>query len=359
MAAGAKKTSDRAQIVELVETQLASFVEDVKAREGAASAASAALPAHAVARLDELLAKPDSYRDGLLTVLAAPLVRGERTDLRIRQSGWRGAADDVGRKVLRSLHIKGVKGAFEIIGKNTPELIRGVNAAWDGTLIWASYEATLDELRAAFEYVAAGIAATARSVEDRPRLRPAGLTFARVMRVLDAMLGEPSGGAHEQYIVAALLEAVVAREGTRVETKSMSASDRSSKAAGDVEVFDRGRLLEGIEVSANPWPEKLPQAEDAIRDYSLPRSHVVADAGDPGLYEALELATERDVSVLDVRAVVPVLVAVLDKRQREAALLRLYELLDEKLASPELVNAYVRRLREADLAEGSQAEETG
>jgi hypothetical protein len=351
MAAGAKKTTERARIVELVEAQLTRFVENPKERDDAASAATAAMPSHAVARLDQLLAKPDSYRDGLLTLLAVPLVRGERTDLKVRQAGWRGAADDVGRKVLRSLHIKGVKGAFEIIGKNTPELIRGVNEAWDGTLVWASYETTIDELRAAFEYVAAGIAATARTVEDRPHLRPAALTFARVMRVLDAMLGEPSGGAHEQYIVAALLEAAVAREGTRVETKSMSASDRSSKAAGDIEILDRGKLLEGIEVSANPWGEKLPQAEDAIREYGLPRAHVFAAADEPGLYEAVMLATERDVSVVDVRAVVPVLVALLDRRQREAALLKLYELLDEKLASPELVNGYVGRLRAAELAD--------
>jgi hypothetical protein len=177
------------------------------------------------------------------------------------------------------------------------------------------------------------------------------LTFARVMSVLEAMLREPSGGAHEQYIVASLLDAAVARDGTRVETKSMSASDRSSKTAGDVEVFDRGRLLEGIEVSANNWREKLAQAEDALRDYGLSRAHVVAAANEPGVYEALLRETDRDVSVLDVKAVVPVLVAVLDRRQREAALLKLYELLDEKLSSVELVNAYVARLSRQGLTD--------
>ena len=50
---------------------------------------------------------------------------------------------------------------------------------------------------------------------------------------------------------------------------------------------------------------------------------------------------------LDVRATVPVLVAFLDRRGRESALLKLYELLDEQLASPELVNAYVHELQDA------------
>jgi hypothetical protein len=231
-------------------------------------------------------------------------------------------------------------------------LARGNNATFDAILTWGAEDADLTQLNLAHVYLAAGIAATARRVETRPQLRLAALTFGRVMALLDEMLAEPSGGAHEQYILAALIEAAVADEaGTRVTTKSMSASDKSSRTAGDIEVTSRGRLQEGIEVSANPWQEKLAQADEIVREHGLPRAHIAASVSGDDVYTELVGLTERDVSVLDVRATVPVLVAFLDRRKREQALLRLYELLDERLASPELVNKYVQRLRDAELAE--------
>jgi hypothetical protein len=345
------KTKEGEQIVTHINDVLTTFVDDPTRRQHFVALAMAVLPEAVLTNLDELLRKPDSYRDGLLVLLAAPLVRGATMDIRTRQAGWRGATEDVGRRVLPNLHIRGVKGAFEVIGKNTRELIRGNKPAWDDLLVWASTEAELPEIEAALNYLAGGIAATARTVASRPKLRLAALTFGRVMAVLSAMLARPSGGAHEQYILASLLEAALTdAAGTRVTTKSMNASDRSSRTAGDIEVTSRGRLQEGIEVSANAWQEKLGQAEDLLREHGLPRTHIIAAVSDVP-YDELVSATERDVTVLDVRATIPVLVAFLDRRGRESALLKLYELLDEQLASPELVNAYVQELQDAELAE--------
>lgn len=366
----AKTPSEADRIEALARQTLVQYVEDEGSREAAAAAARTALPNDVIERLDALLANPDSYRDALLVLLAVPLVRGQPTILTKRQSGWRSASRGIGR-VLRELHIRGVNESFENIGKNSPALVRGNNDAFDETLRWASRIATLidegtdggvaeantgamneelDAVQHAYRYVSAGVAATARTVLPRPRLRFAALTFARVMGVLEETLAAPSSGAHEQYVIAALLEALLSDSGTRVTTKSLNASDRSSRTAGDVEVVARGRLLEGIEISANDWREKLAQAEAIVREHGLPRAHVVAAVDREGVYVELAAATDRDVSVLDVRATVPVLVAFLDRRGRESALLRLYELLDEHLASPELVNRYVTRLRDAELA---------
>jgi hypothetical protein len=344
-----KPKAEHVQAVELSGSMLVRYIEDDAERAKDETAAKDSLPAKVVAQLDELTAKPDSYRDSLLLLLAIPTVRGERVDLRERAPGWRAATRAVG-KVLRGLHIKGVNEAFENIAKNSPQLVRGNNDAFDSLLIWASDEADVDEIRSALAYVASKVAATARNTAPRPQLRLARLRFAEVMGVLDAMLDTPSGGAHEQYIVAALLQAAYEQEGSgrRVETKGLSASDASSKTAGDVQVF-HGRLEAGIEVSANPWQEKLAQAEQTIRDYEV-RSFIVAKM-EPGAWAELAGATDRDIAALDVRAVVQVLVAALDRNSREAALLRLYELLDQRLADPALVNAYVGRLRDAGLTE--------
>jgi hypothetical protein len=312
------------------------------------------LPEPIAEALERVTGKPDSYRDALLVLLAYPVIVGERLDLTTRPKGARAAGDAVGR-LLPELHIKGVVGAFMNIGKNNPDLVRGNNQDFDLILGWASGDASADELAVAYAVVLARVASTARRVEPRPELRLGRLTFPNVMALFDEMLGVPSGGAHEQYLTAALLEAALAQEAAgsrRVETKGLSASDRSAKTAGDIEVFERGRLQEGIEVTANRWQEKLEQARRAIGDYGIPRSHIIGAIEGDKPYEALrELAGEADISVIDVRAAVGLLTALLDRGGREFALLRVYDLLDRHLPDPALVNAYVELLWSRELAE--------
>jgi hypothetical protein len=320
---------------------------------GETAAQTGGLPEPISDALKRVTGKPDSYRDALLVLLAYPAIIGERLDLTTRPKGARAAGDTVGR-LLPELHIKGVVGAFMNIGKNSPELVRGNNQDFDLILKWASGDASGDELAIAYAVVLARVASTARRVEPRPELRLARLTFPNVMALFDEMLAIPSGGAHEQYLTAALLEAALAQEGTgvrRVETKGLSASDRSARTAGDIEVFERGRLQEGIEVTASRWQEKIEQAKRAIGDYGIPRSHIVGVIEGDKPYEALrELAGEADISVIDVRAAVGLLTALLDRGGREFALLRVYDLLDRHLPDPAPVNAYVGLLRERELA---------
>jgi hypothetical protein len=310
------------------------------------------LPEKVETALERVVEKADSYRDALLVLLAYPVIAGEPIDITARPNGARAAGDAVGG-LLPGLHIRGVRGAFQNIGKNSPDLVRGNNEDFDLILRWASTEAALDELSAAYSTVVAEVAGTARRVEARPKLRMSRLTFPNVMALLDEVLRAPSQGANEQYVAAALLEAALAQESSvsrRVETKGMSASDRSAKTAGDIEVFERGRLQEGIEVTANRWQEKLEQARQSMASYGLPRSHILASIDEEHPYEALaELAEGADISVLDVRAVVALLTALLDRGGREHALLRIYELLDRYVADPGLVNEYVRLLRNRGL----------
>jgi hypothetical protein len=161
------------------------------------------------------------------------------------------------------------------------------------------------------------------------------------------MLRRPSGGAHEQYIIAALFEA--AAQGVyRVQTKRLNASDASAGVAGDIQLINP-LAQESIEVSANHWTTKLAQAQATKLHYDLSRTHIIAQVGSAD-YLDLNHTIDADISVVDTRAAVSTLLALLTRPQREAALLRLYELLDTNLTSPDLVNAYVVQLRERGLS---------
>jgi SacI restriction endonuclease len=341
-------------VVELARETLLRFIPDEDARVRAGEAADRELPAAIAQAVNELAALTQSlaYRDGVLTALAHPIVQGEIVDVTQRPPSGRPASDIIGRDLLPSLHIKGVRGAYQNIGKNQPNLVRGNNAHWDALLTWAANEATLEEIRVAYERIAAAIAATARTVLPKPRFRLAQLTFVNVMALVDEMLSEPTAGAHEQYVTAALLAAALQQESTglRVQTKALNASDASSRSAGDVEVLHRNKLQEALEVSANHFDSKFGQAMDAMGEYGLSRIHIVAPGLKSGDYEELAQTIDGDVSILDPLALASTLVALLDRSGRESALDELYVLLD-KHASVQITNSYVRRCWQRGLAE--------
>lgn len=174
--------------------------------------------------------------------------------------------------------------------------------------------------------------------------------------LLYGLLDTPSGGAFEQFTVAALLHTLVDNYGegrAGVETKNLNASDRSAFVAGDVQVATGSRVLEAFEITANGWRTKLAGASKTIRDNDLSRIHIVAarpDRDRAAVGEALRDLAE-DVSVLDVRQVVEVLAAVPTRPQRADTLTRLYEYLDRYQSDTDRVNLFVRRLMAAGLVE--------
>ena len=313
-----------------------------------------------VQRLELLARTPDlSYRDGIIPVLAWPLVRKQITDVTVRPSGLRAAGDRIAQ-VLPELRIRGSKGPFQVIGKNNTSLVRGNNEPWDWMLRWASNQqegtpVDLDLLEAAFTVAVGAVAAHARALSDMPALLPARLTHQRCMALADELFREHSEGAYQQYVIAALLKALIEQErgperaGSRVETKGINEAD-AARGQSDIELRQGQRLVEGIEVSANPWEQKLTQARAAI-EAGLSRAHVIA-AVRPDDYQTFDhlLATEnRDISILDLRAVASVILAVLDKPHRELALSELYRYLVLHTTGVDSVNTYVRLLKERQL----------
>jgi hypothetical protein len=206
-----------------------------------------------------------------------------------------------------------------------------------------------------FEYVAARVAATARPVLPMPALDLSALTFSAVVGLFGTMFDTPSEGAHEQFIIAALLHGLIQQSGAsgyRVETKKLNTSDASSKVAGDIQIMTGSRTIEAYEVTAKDWGTKIDAAGKTIRDHDLSRLHIVAKVG-PGEHDAMIQRISKlrdDVSVIEIRSYAAAITAALTRQFRAVALERLYEFLDRYQGEVERVNAYVRLLHEKGLA---------
>lgn len=179
-----------------------------------------------------------------------------------------------------------------------------------------------------------------------------------IVAMAPPLLAIPSGGAHEQFVFAALLHASAEESGhRRVETKTLTASDASAGTAGDVQVLEGGRLAEAYEVTANPWRSKVAQAIAVLRHYDLHRVHIVAPGPAPGA-DAIEaqiaavrpvglVAADIDLSVLDVRQECRSLTHMLSRPGRRTALNKLCEHLATRQPTDLLVRGYVDLLAKA------------
>jgi hypothetical protein len=210
-------------------------------------------------------------------------------------------------------------------------------------------------IEAAFYYLAAGIAATARNLPAMPPLDTPKLTFPAAFGLLDEMLKQNSGGAHEQFIFAAMLEAWRAQLGEPgvVETKNLNASDSAAGSAADVQEKHRGQVTEAYEVSANDFTTKVDQAAGILRRHDLRRVHIVARGASRATGDAIVevVPSGLDLTVLDVREEVRSTLARLDKPHRRFALERLYTLLVDKQPNDQLVQDFVSALTARDLTE--------
>lgn len=298
---------------------------------------------------DVLTSAPVSYRDGLMIQLAYALLSAQPLDLTKRHPGARSVAAQLG-KFLGAHHIRAVADAYQNIAKNSTNLARGNIASFDEFLGWASGPlASQEALSAVFHYVCAMVASTSRPVLPMPKLDLGALTFSKVSGLFSAMLNTPSEGAHEQFIIAALLHGLIRQADAaayRVETKKLNSSDASSKVAGDIQILTGSRTIEAYEVTANDWGTKLDKAGKTIRDHDLSRLHIVAKVN-PAEHDAMlnKISQLRDdVSVIEIRSYAAAITSALTRQFRAVALERLYEFLDRYQGVVERVNAYVTLL---------------
>lgn len=330
----------------LLQTTLAGYIKDCSSLECLRASFERLVPEEQRELIEAVLAYPRlSYRDGLLLQLAYKLCDSS-IDATMRQPGARGTAQGLG-SLFADSHIQGVNDAYENIGKNTANLVRGAYPTWDELLPWLN-AGSVRQLDVAFRYACCMVASTARPVSPMPELNLGKLTFAAVMSLYERLLAMSSGGAHEQFIVASLLDALVnayAPNEFYVETKPVSVADRSSQAAGDVQVKMGSRVIEAYEVTAAGWEGKLQGVGQKLRAHDLARMHIVAPLSEPyGSLVRKLLELQEDVSVIDLRGFASVIVSGLTHQYRAYALTRMYELLDRIQGDIDRVNTYVAAL---------------
>jgi len=308
-------------------------------------------PQEIKAALDALVAKGQyTVRDGILTLLAMEVAGGDLIDWHSQplHNPARSASRFLGSDLYPRLHIAGSAEALQTGVKGTGTYLDRSNETWRAVLSWASEQTELEEVEAAYLYLAEKIAGTARALPDLPELDTPRLTFGRVFAVADEMLARPSGGACEQLLFAAFLGSWREQSGLPgfVETKHVNAADAAAGTAADVQVKQGGQVIEAYEVTSEELASKVAQASRTLRYHDLPRIHVLAKrVGQLAASDLKDLVPkDKDLSALDVREEIRSLVAGSDKPHRRQALETLYTLLIDKQPNDELVKEYVRSL---------------
>lgn len=310
--------------------------------------------------IEDLLGKADTYRAGALTIFCYAVASGEVMDMRAFSEGVRGTGE-LTKHLLPHLSIPATRGnPFETIAKGSPSYVGRARESWNELLTWASTDASFEDVQAVAAQFIRRLAALRRAVPIMPELDTERLTWAAVISVLDSLLDEGSGGAYEQLTVAALVEALHADEVEQrqayVTTKPVSASDESSKAAGDVQVREpSGAVREAVEVAGTDWLGKVGQAVAAMKRDDLRRFLILARAAgaptraevEAAITTVNELPEQRDLAVLDLRSEVRSMVARLDRVARRRMLQTLYRYLLDFQPSDDRVVKYVEELREA------------
>jgi len=336
----------RDQIAALLESTLVPMAEE-------GSPAFVDVPPEVKSHLDNLVLKGQStVRDGILTLLAMEVAHGTVVDWHDQplHNPARSASKFLGSTLYPRLHIAGSAEALQTGVKGTGTYMDRSNETWRAVLSWASAQESIEPVENAYLYLASRIASTARSLPDLPALDTPRLTFQRVFTLADGMLSVGSGGAYEQLLFAALLDAWRQQIGLPglVETKHVNAADAAAGTAADVQVKHGSQVLEAYEVTAADLNAKVRQATKTLRQHDLRRVHLLAKGAGKVTGEEIKdlLPADDDVSLLDIREEIRSLIADLDKPHRRQALETLYRMLVDKQPDDALVKKYVERLFE-------------
>jgi len=322
------------------------------------------------------IAVANGARDALLIIFAFRLVQGSPIDVSKRMEGDRAVSDFLGKEVLPDLGIDGVKSALE--GRSFSHGFLSDEVRSDAVRAIAPLametSVTEEQIEGIFWAFARGIAATAKVFKPLSDLDLHAMTFNRTLPLIEFLLGSPdgaemgsrTGGAHEQFLFASLLQAVYDDEDSRLRviTKTLNSSDRSAKAAGDIQVVSgQARLVEAYEVTANRWETKMDKAAQTLNEFpELDRVHVVADssgATGSAVRAAADQAAQRagravgsvDITVTGVREQCVVLLSRASQRGRRYAIRILHQHLVNLQSDMSLVDQLVDKCSELGLFE--------
>ena len=225
--------------------------------------------------------------------------------------GWRGVnGDKLLCEELRARHLAlgNVKAFAENIGAKGAQgdFDPSVDARFNpfAQLMQAAGKADRERTAA---YLASRYADSQQVLPTLPTVGDDVLTFVRAKALFRDLMASASGGAIQQFLVAALLRQVRLGSGIEVVTHNPYGSDRSDRTAGDVEERVEGALLRAYEVTATlPWRDRLSSAQRKMDRHGLSKYVIVASGVNDAAEwsEPAELALQlapygRDIAVVD------------------------------------------------------------
>jgi len=108
------------------------------------------------------------------------------------------------------------------------------------------------------DYLAQRFAESKRERAPLPPVAADVLTFTRARTLFYTLLGTPTGGHIQQFLIAALLHQFRQRYGFLIRTHHPDASDKSDETAGDIEELRDGLLIRAYEVTVRPdWKNRI------------------------------------------------------------------------------------------------------
>jgi hypothetical protein len=194
------------------------------------------------------------------------------------------------------------------------------------------------ELARIADYFAERFAASKRETIPLPPVGAEVLTFARAKYLFHELLKTQSEGFIQQFLIAGLLHEYRKRHMVEVRTRHPHAADRSDDAAGDIEEFHDGRLIQAYDVTVRPdWQSRLTNYRSKMDRFGLSRYVIIAS----GVNEdsnwsqpaKMVLALEpvgRDIAVVDISDVANVLAVELAPLELRAAINKAFEYLSSR-----------------------------
>lgn len=166
----------------------------------------------------------------------------------------------------------------------------------------------------AAEYAASRFAETRMLVAPLPPVGPEVLTYVKARLLLTQLIGIPSGGNIQQFVIASLLYVHRKRFGHKIRTHHAHASDKYDSTYGDIEEFRDDQLVSAYEVTVRPdWKNRISDFRDkmdrsGLKKYTIIASNVGddADLADPADMLDFIQPYGRDLAIVDIEDVINV-----------------------------------------------------
>ncbi|MCA8988702.1 MAG: hypothetical protein KDA78_13720 [Planctomycetaceae bacterium] len=176
------------------------------------------------------------------------------------------------------------------------------------------------------------------------------LTYSRSLNLCESLLGLPSEGHVQQFLIASFLLIHRARFGHHIMTHHPHASDKYNGTCGDIEEFRDELLVAAYEVTVrDDWKNRLPDFRKKMQQGKLKRYVIFAanvnNSGD--LFPAANLVKfteglEFDLAIVDVRDFCAVFCAELSAEELIKVVNQTYAFLQEPslCGRSDLIDAY-------------------